>query len=107
MTMHKRETRWIPGNIGAPTKGSRHVHTLAESRGGPRVSHTGTEDPVRPDQSVYPPQCCLEVWEMRSDVAGNVWCPLFYVIAQRIGTPTNMFATSFHLSPPTSIVVSI
>lgn len=59
--MHKRETRWIPGNIGAPTKGSRHVHTLAESRGGPRVSHTGTEDPVRPDQSVYPPQCCLEV----------------------------------------------
>lgn len=25
------------------------------------MSHTGTEDPVRPDQSVYPPQCCLEV----------------------------------------------
>lgn len=37
------------------------MHTLAESRGGPRESHTGTEDPARPDQSVYPPRCCLAV----------------------------------------------
>lgn len=30
--------------------------------------------------------CGLGEREMRSDVAGNVWRPLFYVIAQRIGS---------------------
>lgn len=102
--MHKRETRWGPDMRVETCAHSSRVTGRAE---GVAHGHRGSSQARSVSLPATVLSCGLGEREMRSDVAGNVWRPLFYVIAQRIGTPTNMFATSFHLSPPISIVVSI